>query len=97
MPDWLRGMLEKGAKVSVINQISRDGKLLRFESVANEIGGIVPVLAQLSAQDNQISRAYLCHPDVANVVKLPKEGGFCGSVCPAFLLWFKNLYLKLQC
>ncbi|KAL9125947.1 MAG: hypothetical protein Q9217_004925 [Psora testacea] len=79
MPRWLREMLEEGAKVSVTNQISRDGRLLRIESVANEIRGVVPVLAQLCAQDDHISRAYLCHPDVTDVVKMSKEGGFCGS------------------
>ena len=80
MPDWLREMLEKGAKVSITNQISWDGRLIRIESVINEIPGIIPVLAQLCAQDNSISRAYLCHPEVTNVVKMAKEGGFCGSV-----------------
>ena len=82
MPTWLRQMLEKGAKVSVNNQISRDGHLIRTETVANEIRGIIPVLGQLCAQDIDVSRAYLCHPDVTAVVKMSKEGGFCGFVIP---------------
>ena len=86
MPSWLRKMLEKGAKTSINNQISRNGRLLRIETVANEIPGIIPVLGQLCAQDNDVLRAYLCHPDVTNVVKMPKEGGFCGFVLP-LLRW----------
>ena len=80
MPHWLRQLLEKGAKVSTDSQISRDGRLIRTETVANEMRGIIPVLAQLCAQDDDVSRAYLCHPDVTCVVKMPKEGGFCGFV-----------------
>ncbi|KAL9102938.1 MAG: hypothetical protein Q9163_001964 [Psora crenata] len=88
MPDWLRDMLEKGGKVTVTNRISRDGRLSRIVSVANETQGIVPVLAQLCTQDNRISRAYLCHPDVTNVVKMPKEGGFCG---------YRNIQMMISC
>ena len=78
MPEWLRRQLERGAKVNVSNQIGSDGRLLRIETVANEFPGIIPVLAQLCEQDPAISRAYLCHPDVTHVVKMAKEGGFCG-------------------
>lgn len=78
MPDWLRRLLEKGAKVSVTNEISFDGRLIRRENVANEIRGIVPILSQLCAQDESTARAYLCHPDVTYVTKMAREGGFCG-------------------
>ncbi|CAF9933021.1 MAG: hypothetical protein ALECFALPRED_005462 [Alectoria fallacina] len=78
MPDWLRKELEIGAKVKVINQITPDGRLLRIENIANEVRGIVPVIMQLCEQDPTVSRAYLCHSDVTHVVKLAKEGGFCG-------------------
>lgn len=78
MPNWLRKKLETGGKVTFLDQITRDGRLLRTESIANEIRGIIPVLGQLCDQENKISKVYLCHPDVTHVVKLHKEGGFCG-------------------
>ena len=93
MPESLRAMLEKGAKISITNQISQDGRLIRIESVSNEIRGIVPVLAQLCAQDDRISRAYLCHPDVTDVVKMSREGGFCGFVLPLSFVSFLLLSL----
>ena len=78
MPDWLRKELEIGAKVKVTNQITPDGRLLRIEDIANEVRGVIPVIAQLCEQDSTVSRAYLCHSEVTHVVKLAKEGGFCG-------------------
>lgn len=82
MPLHIRKILEQGAKSTVVNKISRDGQLLRARVVGNETRGVIPVLAQLCAQDPEVSRAYLCHPDVTSVFKLPKEGGFCGFVLP---------------
>ena len=78
MPSWLRKQLEAGAKVTISSQIMPDGRLQRVESIANEVRGIVPVLAQLCEQDPTVERAYLCHPEVTHVVKMAKEGGFCG-------------------
>lgn len=78
MPEWLRKQLEIGAKVTIFNQINLAGRPVRVETIANEIQGIVPVLAQLCEQDTALSRVYLCHPDVTHVVKMAKEGGFCG-------------------
>lgn len=78
MPEWLRKQLELGAKVSILNQISQDGRLVRVENIANEFHGIIPVLGQLCEQDPALSRVYLCHPDVTHVVKMAREGGFCG-------------------
>jgi len=78
MPEWLRRQLERGAKVTISNQIGNDGRLIRIETIANEFPGIIPVLAQLCEQDHAVSRAYLCQPDVTHVVKMAKEGGFCG-------------------
>ena len=78
MPDWLHKVLEIGARVKVTNQITSDGRLLRIESIANEVRGVIPVIAQLCEQDPAVSRAYLCHSEVTHVVKLAKEGGFCG-------------------
>ena len=67
-----------GAKVNVTNQITPDGRVLRTENIANEVRGVISVIAQLCEQDTAVSRAYLCHSDVTHVVKLAKEGGFCG-------------------
>ena len=78
MPDWLYKQLEIGAKVNVVNQLTHDGRIYRQETVANETRGILPVLAQLTEQDRQVSRGFVCHPDVQHVVKMTREGGFCG-------------------
>ncbi len=78
MPDWLRKMLEKGAKITVVYQIGTHGQVLRSEHAANEHRGIMPVLSQLCAQDDSVVKAYLCHPSVTHVVKMNREGGFCG-------------------
>ena len=78
MPESLRRLLEKGAKVTLTNQIGHDGRLVRVETIANETKGIMPILRQLCEQDQSISTAYLCHPAVTYVSKMAKEGGFCG-------------------
>ena len=78
MPTWLYKQLERGARVTITNQIGQDGRLLRVENVANEMRGILPVLAQLCEQDRTLSKVYLCHSSVQHVVKMAKEGGFCG-------------------
>ncbi len=78
MPEWLHKQLELGAKVTIVNQLTHDGRMYRLETVANETRGILPLLAQLCEQDRHVSRGFLCHPDVQHVVKMAKEGGFCG-------------------
>ena len=78
MPAWLRMQLERGAKISVVNEIGSNGQLIRVESVANETRGIMRVIAQLCEQDPSVEQIYLCHPDVQHVVKMSREGGFCG-------------------
>ena len=78
MPDWLRKLLEKGAKVTITTQIGSDGRLLRVEAISNEIHGIIPVLSRLCMQDESVERAFFCHPCVTHVVKMAREGGFCG-------------------
>ncbi|KAL9043111.1 MAG: hypothetical protein Q9180_000097 [Flavoplaca navasiana] len=78
MPAWLQRQLERGAKVTIVNQISNEGQLVRLEIVANEARGALSVLAQLCEQDNMLAKVYLCHPGVQHVFKLAKEGGFCG-------------------
>lgn len=78
MPGWLQKQLEAGAPVTITDKIDYNGNIVSMESVANEIRGTMGVLAQLCEQDRTLSRAYLCHPDVRHVVKMSKEGGFCG-------------------
>lgn len=78
MPSSLLKQLEIGAPTTLANKIDHNGKLIRVESTANEIRHIIPVLAQLCEQDRTVSKAYLCQPDVRHVVKMKKEGGFCG-------------------
>lgn len=78
MPTWLRVQLERGAKISVVNEIGPDGQLIRVETVANETRALLRVIAQLCEQDQSVEQIYLCHPDVQHVVKMSREGGFCG-------------------
>lgn len=78
MPEWLRRQLEHGAKITIINNIGPDGRLIRTETVANEYRNIIPVLAQLCEQDPSVSTVFFCNPNVRHVVKMAKEGGFCG-------------------
>ncbi|KAI4104873.1 MAG: hypothetical protein LQ339_003717 [Xanthoria mediterranea] len=78
MPAWLQRQLERGAKVTIVNQISHEGQLVRLERVANETTGVLSVLAQLCEQDHLLAKVYLCHPGVQHVFKMAKEGGFCG-------------------
>lgn len=78
MPGWLWKQLESGPPVTITNKIDYNGKLIRVESMANEICGTMAVLNQLCEQDRTLSKVYLSHPDVRHVVKMSKEGGFCG-------------------
>ena len=78
MPEWLRRQLEHGARITIINNIGPDGRLTRTETIANEYRHIIPVLAQLCEQDPSVSRVYFCNPNVTHVVKMAREGGFCG-------------------
>lgn len=78
MPAWLRRQLEQGAKVTIFTRVNADGRVVRLEQIANETRGVLPVLHQLCEQDHSLSKVYLCHPDVQHVVKMAREGGFCG-------------------
>ncbi|KAF2811234.1 DUF1671-domain-containing protein [Mytilinidion resinicola] len=78
MPKWLRRQLEQGPKISMVNRIGRDGRLIRQEEVQNETPGLIPILAQLSAVDRTVQAAYYCHPTILHIGKTPNEGGFCG-------------------
>lgn len=78
MPPWLRKQLEQGAKVTSRNTIGADGSLVKVETIANETRDIIPVLGQLCEQDPSVEHAFFCHPGVQHVVKMSREGGFCG-------------------
>ncbi|KAJ4358908.1 hypothetical protein N0V95_002614 [Ascochyta clinopodiicola] len=78
MPRWLHDQLAAGPKITVVNRIGRDGRLIKQEQVQNETPGVIPILAQLSALDRTVKQAYYCHPSTLHVGKTPKEGSFCG-------------------
>ncbi|KAL4890398.1 peptidase family C78-domain-containing protein [Aspergillus ambiguus] len=78
MPSWLRRMLEKGANSTLSNRIAADGSLQKHEIIENETTGIIPVLARLCEHDKSVQRAFLCSPEVHQISKMPREGGFCG-------------------
>ncbi|KAL5119049.1 hypothetical protein ACEQ8H_002973 [Pleosporales sp. CAS-2024a] len=78
MPRWLHDQLTAGPKISTVNRIGRDGRLIKQEQVQNETPGIIPILAQLSALDRSVREAYYCHPSTLHIGKTPREGGFCG-------------------
>ncbi|CAI6333783.1 unnamed protein product [Periconia digitata] len=78
MPKWLHDQLDAGPKITTVNRIGRDGRLIKQEHVQNETPGIIPILAQLSALDRSVKQAYYCHPSTLHIGKTPKEGSFCG-------------------
>jgi hypothetical protein len=78
MPRWLHEQLDAGPRITVVNRIGRDGRLIKQEQVQNETPGAIPILAQLSALDRTVKEAYYCHPSTLHVGKTPREGGFCG-------------------
>lgn len=78
MPTCLLTKLEKGAKVTLTDQLNNRGQIVRVEKVANETEGILPLLSQLCEQDPALSKIFLCHSRVKHVVKMAGEGGFCG-------------------
>lgn len=60
------------------NRIGRDGRMIKQEQIQNETAGLIPILAQLSALDSGVEKAYYSHPSSLHVGKTPREGGFCG-------------------
>ena len=87
MPKWLHKQLSDGPKITIVNRIGRDGRLIKYEQVQNETPGIIPILAQLSALDRTVERAYYCHPSTLHVGKTPGEGSFCG---------YRNIHMLLS-
>jgi hypothetical protein len=69
MPTWLRDRLAESGKVTISNNIA---------VAANETCNILPVFARLCEQDQDLEQAFLCHPGVKHVAKMPDEGVFTG-------------------
>ena len=78
MPTWLRKLLENGANTVRTTRITPGGTLVRCETAENEVANVIPTLAKLCEQDKSVQRAFFCSPDVSQIFKLPREGGFCG-------------------
>ena len=78
MPAWLLQQLQRGPRITSMNQLDHSGRLVRVEIVANETPDILPVLAQLCEQDPAVSKVFLSHVAVKHVFKMAREGGFCG-------------------
>ncbi|KKY29237.1 hypothetical protein UCRPC4_g00027 [Phaeomoniella chlamydospora] len=78
MPEWLKRLLEDGAKVTITNKLAPNGSMIRVEAVANETPNLVPTLARLSDLDPTVDHAFYCSPEVRHIVKMSREGGFCG-------------------
>ena len=78
MPAWLLQQLQRGPRITSVNQLDYSGRLVRVEIVANETPNILPVLAQLCEQDPAVSKVFLSHAGVKHVFKMAREGGFCG-------------------
>lgn len=78
MPLRLYELLRKGAKREIVQRISPSGQLYQSISYANEVRGIVPLLAKLLNDDNNVGEAWLCSSLVQHVFKMKDEGGFCG-------------------
>lgn len=56
----------------------RIATLITNEATTNRLTNVVPILATVLAQDPEVERAYLCHPDTQQISKLKDEGNhFC--------------------
>lgn len=80
MPAWLRRELEVGGKPIRERKLDPEtGMVQKVELVANETPDLIPVIALLCERDDNVARAWVCHPSVKHVGKQIKgEGGFCG-------------------
>ncbi len=74
MPSWLVKLLEEDGAVKTTNQFDSEGKMRKVKICPNMTDGIVPILEQLSDQDEQVAYAYYCDPATKHVSKLRREG-----------------------
>ncbi|OJJ48773.1 hypothetical protein ASPZODRAFT_129076 [Penicilliopsis zonata CBS 506.65] len=77
MPNWLKKLLERGSHPAS-SQNSQYETLQDHKKAANEISDVIPILASLCQQDNSVQRSFLCSSHVHQILKIPREGGFCG-------------------
>ncbi|KAK1822865.1 hypothetical protein LTR12_002790 [Friedmanniomyces endolithicus] len=78
MPDNVRRHLLNDALPHQINRLDGNGKLAPETVVDNETSGIIPMLARLCTEDEDVDTTYLCHASVKHVNKLRCDGNFCG-------------------
>jgi hypothetical protein len=78
MPSEVRRALENASKPSYECRIGPGGKVVREAIVYNEKPRPVPILADLSAHDPNVTIAYFCHKSVKHVHKVKCDGNFCG-------------------
>lgn len=74
MPSWLVKLLEEDGAVKLTNRFDREGKMRKVKICPNMTAGIIPILEQLSDQDEQVAYAYYCDPATKHVSKLRREG-----------------------
>ena len=78
MPPDVRLKLLNSAAPHSVHTIGNDGKLVRESVVDNETAGIVPILADLCARDDDTKVTYLCNPSVKHIREIYCDGNFCG-------------------
>lgn len=79
MPARVLKQLEHGAKIEQHHRFEDDGTTFCFDSISNEVSGIINVLVNLCENDQSVATAYLCHPVVQHVHRTRWEGfNFCG-------------------
>lgn len=78
MPEDVRAHLSHAAEPQTIQRIARDGNLIRERYIPNETAGLIRVIADLCAVDEETRNTYLCHTSVRHVRKLNCDGNFCG-------------------
>jgi len=78
MPREVRRALENASKPSYECRIGPSGKVIREAIVYNEKPRPIPILADLSAHDPNVTIAYFCHKSVKHVHKVKCDGNFCG-------------------
>lgn len=78
MPREVRRALENASKPSYECRIGPSGKVIREAIVYNEKPRPIPILADLSAHDPNVTIAYFSHKSVKHVHKVKCDGNFCG-------------------
>lgn len=78
MPAWLRKKIEDGEPLVYQARIGVNGKTERHKVTPNETTESILVISQLCQLDPDTEQVYFCHPAVAHISKMQREGGFCG-------------------